>query len=144
MKKFVYPARRFAVAALLVGLAAGAAQAGAAYRGKVTLPHEVRWGGALLPAGEYSLMMDSIRGPLSIIDASGRTRALVSGFPDVPTNGQPPSLVITRDGAQRTVRSFNCPPWGRSFVYKPFTRAERDLLANGERTETLTVRMASR
>jgi hypothetical protein len=144
MKEFVCLARRFAVAVLLGGLAAGAAQAGPAYGGKVTLPFEVRWGGAVLPAGEYSLAMDSIKGPLNVIDASGRIRALVSGFPDSPTSAQPTSLLVTRDGAERTVRSFNCPLWGRKFVYKPFTRAERDLVANGERTETVPVRMASR
>ena len=33
------------------------------------------------------------------------------------------------NGAERTVRSFNCPVWGRRFVYKPITRAERDRLA---------------
>jgi hypothetical protein len=144
MKEFVCLARRFAVAVLLGGLFAGAAQAGAGYSGKFTLRYEVRWGGAVLPAGEYSLAMDSIKGPLNVIDASGRILALVSGFPDYPTNAQPTSLLVTRDGAQRIVRSFNCPLWGHKFVYKPFTRAERDLVANGERTETIAVRMASR
>jgi hypothetical protein len=144
MKKSVCLARRFALAVVLGGLFAGAAQAGAYYNGKFTLPYEVRWGGAVLPAGEYSLAMDSIKGPLNVIDASGRIRALVSGFPDYLTGGQPTALLVTRDGAQRTVRSFNCPAWGHKFVYKPFTRAERDLLASGERAETIAVRMASR
>jgi hypothetical protein len=144
MEEFVRLARRVALAALLGGLAAGATLADPAYGGKVTLPYEVRWGGVVLPAGEYSLRLDSIGGPLHVVDASGRIRALVYGFPDSPTKAQPTSLLITRDGAQRTVRSFNCPPWGHKFVYKWFTRAERDLLANGERAETIAVRMATR
>ena len=130
MKKSVCLARRFALAVVLGGLAAGAAQARPLQR-PFTLPYEVRWGGAVLPAGEYSLAMDSIKGPLNVIDASGRIRALVSGSPDFPTSAQPTSLLVTRDGAERTVRSFNCPPWGRKFVYKPFTRAERDLSQTG-------------
>ena len=42
------------------------------------------------------------------------------------------------------MRSLNCPAWGGNFVYKPFTRAERSLLANRERAEAVPVRMASR
>ena len=141
MRKFTYLARRFALAVVLGGLSAGAAQAGTGYSAKFTLPYEVRWGGAVLPAGDYSLAMDSIKGPLNVIDASGRIRALVSGLPDHPANGQPASLLVTHDGDERTVRSFNCPAWGLRFVYKPFTRVERDRMAKGE---AIAVVMASR
>jgi hypothetical protein len=144
MEKSVRLARRFATAAALAALAAGAAQAGSGYGGRVTLPNEVRWGGEVLPAGEYTLAMDTIAGPLKVIDSSGRIRALVSAFPDGAASTQPTALLITRDGSQRTVRSFNCPPWGHKFVYKPFTRAERDLLARGDQVELVAVRMASR
>jgi hypothetical protein len=137
-------ARRLALAAVLGGLFAGAAQAGAAYSGTFTLTHEVRWGSSVLPAGEYSLVMHSVEGPLNVVDASGRIRALAYGFPDSPTRSQPTSILITRDGTERTVRSFNCPLWGHKFVYKPLTRAERDLVANGTGTETVAVRMANR
>lgn len=144
MENSVRLVRRFAVAAALAGLVAGTAQAGPAYGGKVTLPNDVLWGGSLVPAGEYTLVMDTIAGPLQVIDPSGRVRALVSAFPDVVTSTQPTALLITRDGPQRTVRSFNCPPWGHKFVYKPFTRAERDLIARGDQLEMVAVRMASR
>jgi hypothetical protein len=144
MKDYVSLARRFAVAVLLGSLSPGAAPAGDVYSGKVTLPFEVRWGGAILPAGEYWLTMDSIDGPLHVVDASGRGRALLYGYPNDPSSAQPTSLLVTRDGARRTVRSFNCPPWGHKFVYEPFTRAERDLVAREDRTETVAVRMVSR
>jgi hypothetical protein len=143
MKKSVCFAHRFALAVVLGGLFAGTAQA-QFYSGKFTLAHEARWGNATLPAGEYSLAMDSIRGPLRVIDSSGQIRALVSGSLEDPRNGQPAALLVTRDGAERTVRALNCPAWGHNFVYKPFTRAERELLANGERAETVAIRMASR
>ncbi len=88
--------------------------------------------------------MDSITGPLSVIDAPGRVRALVYGIPDAPATRQPTALLVTQNGAERTVRSFNCPVWGRRFVYKPITRAERGRLANEEQAEKVPVRMASR
>ena len=143
MRESVRLMRGIALAIVLGGLSAGAAQA-QSYGGSFTLPYEVRWSGATLPAGEYKLAMDSLDRPLSVIDASGRLRALVSGMPDAPRKGQQTSLLITRDGAERTVRSLNCPHWGRNYVFKPFTRAERSLLASGERTESVPVRMASR
>ena len=144
MKESVRLARRFAIAASLAGLTAGAAQAGSTYGGKVTLPNEVHWGGVVLPAGEYTLAMDTIAGPLMVVDSSGRTRVLVYAVPDVASTTQPTAILITRDGAQRTVRSLNCPSWGRKLVFKPFTRAERDLMARGDQLETIPVRMASR
>jgi len=143
MKKSASLARRFALALVLAGLSAGAAQA-QSYSGKFTLPHEARWGGAALPAGEYSLAMDTIKGPLSVIDSSGRVRVLVYGSSEYAEKGQPTALLVTRDGAARTVRSLNCPEWGRRFVYKPFTRAERALIASDQQVETVAVRMASR
>jgi hypothetical protein len=33
-----------------------------AYRGKFTLPFSARWGGLLLPAGDYSFKVDSLSG----------------------------------------------------------------------------------
>jgi hypothetical protein len=143
MKKPVCLARRVALAVVVGGLSAGAAQA-QPYNGKLTLAHETRWGGAALPAGEYSLAMASIKGPLRVIDSSGRIRVLVYGSSEYPGKGQPTAILVTGDGAQRTVRSLNCPEWGYKFVYKPFTRAERDRLANGEQLEAVPVRMASR
>jgi hypothetical protein len=143
MKESVARARGIALTVVLGCLSAGAAQA-QSYTASLSLPHEVRWGAATLPAGDYRLAMDSVAGPLSVIDASGRIRALLHGSQDSPTATQPASLLITRDGNVRTVRSLNCPAWGAKFVYRPISRAERALLADGEPAETVAVRVASR
>jgi hypothetical protein len=135
--------RAIALAVVMGGLSVGAAQA-QSYTARVTLPHEVQWGAASLPAGDYSLALDSVAGSLRVIDASRRIRALVRGVPESATPTQPASLLITRDGNERTVRSLNCPMWGYKFVYKPITRAERTLLAGGDQAETVAVRVASR
>jgi hypothetical protein len=132
------------MAVVLAGLAATAAQAQSAYRGQLTLPYEVRWGLAVLPPGDYTLAMRGVDEPMSVIDAGGRTRAFVYGSREVPRPAQPASLLVSRDGAQRTVRALNCPAWGVNMVYKPFTRAERNLVASGDQVERLPVRLASR
>jgi hypothetical protein len=144
MKSSARLVRRFATAAALAGLAAGAALAGPVYRARVTLPNEVHWGGAVLPAGEYTLAMDTVAGPLRIVDSSGRIRALVSARPGVAASTRPTAILITRDGSQRTVRSFNCPPWGHKFVFRTFPREQRGLVAREDQLEIVAVRMASR
>ena len=147
MKKSPSLAARFAVASagavLLGGLFAASAQA-QSYNATFTLSHEVRWGSAALPTGEYRIAMDTVAGPLRVVDATGRIRVLMYGSKESPLKTQPASLLVTRDGAERTVRSFNCPEWNVRLVYKPFTRAEGDLVASGGQAETIAVRMASR
>jgi hypothetical protein len=147
MKKSSSLARRlagaFAGAVLLAGLFAASAQA-QSYSATFTLSHEVRWGSATLPPGEYRIAMDTVAGPLRVVDASGRVRLLLYGSKESPLKTQPASLLVTRDGAERTVRSFNCPEWNLKLVYKPFTRAEGDLVASGGQAETIAVRMAQR
>jgi hypothetical protein len=133
-----------AVIALALATVATPARAQAAYRGSLTLPFEVQWGRAVLPAGEYTLALTSISQPMRVIDDGGRTRAFVYGSVERPRVGQGTFLLVTRDGSKRTVRSLNCPEWGVDLVYRPFTRAERDLLASGRQEENLAVRVASR
>jgi hypothetical protein len=135
---------RLALAVVLAGLTAVAADAGAPFNGEITLPHEVRWGAAVLPAGDYTLAMSSGQGPLRVIDDSGRIRALLYGSQEHPRATQPASILVTSDGSEWVVRSFNCPAWGMNLVYKPFTRAEQSLIAEGDRTLYLPVRMAAR
>ena len=122
----------------------GPAGAQTPYTAKVKLPHEVHWGKAVLPAGEYTLAMSSINRPLSIVDEAGRTRAFVYGAQERSRAAQPAALLVTNDGRARTVRSLNCPEWGVNIVYRPFTRAERQLLASGDAVERVGVRLASR
>jgi len=128
-----------------MGLAvAASASAQSAYTGKVKLPFDVQWGRAVLTAGEYTLALRSIGQPMRVIDDAGRTRAFVFGSVEPPRAGLPNVLILTSDGRTRTVRSLNCPAWGVDFVYKPFTRAERELVASGLPVEQLPVQVASR
>ena len=49
-----------AVGLLGIGLSASASQAQALYKGSFTLPQEVRWQNATMPAGEYTFRVDSL------------------------------------------------------------------------------------
>lgn len=133
-----------AMVVALGGFAGTALLAGPAYTARFTLQHEVTWGRAVLPAGSYTATMESVAGPLSITDEDGRVRALVAGFPDTVHKNRPAAILVTGEGSERVVRSLNAPDWGYNFVYRPFTLAERQLMARGGQVESVALRLASR
>jgi hypothetical protein len=54
---------KFGVAALALGALATSGKAQNAYQGKFTLPSETHWGGATLPAGDYTFTLSSNSAP---------------------------------------------------------------------------------
>ena len=48
-------------------LCASVAQAAPLYRGKFTLPYAVRWGQAVLPAGEYQLKFRDVQTSVFVV-----------------------------------------------------------------------------
>jgi hypothetical protein len=58
------------VAALAAGSVARTASA-QVLKGRFTLPYEVRWGMAVLPAGTYLIIMDNVRGPALLTTTEG-------------------------------------------------------------------------
>ena len=97
---------------------------------KFRLPYEVHWGTATLPAGEYTISMDSFHTATLVQSASNN----LSFFTRVPmmedSSKSPASLIITSFKGDRRVRSLNV--LGKSFVYEPLTRAEREQIAKGQ------------
>lgn len=67
----------FSVLAVATCLSAGTASAQPILKGTFTLPYEVRWGMALLPAGQYTIVVDSSHSPALVSTASGSGRAYV-------------------------------------------------------------------
>ena len=125
------------VVAVASCLLAGTANAQAVVKGRFTLPYEVRWGSAVLPAGQYSITMRSVAEPALVRSLTGKKRVfLLARFADDAIETHPPGLLITRDETGRVVRSFNWPAGGKNFVYKPFTKAERRRLAQQTGTGT--------
>jgi hypothetical protein len=125
-----HTALKLSLAAAVAACALGATASAQPIRGTFTLPHEVRLGKAVLPAGAYTIRIDSVRGPVMVRTAAGQARALLfaqrveSADKDLPT-----SLLVTRDENQRTVRSFNWREGNQMFVFLPLTKAERKQLA---------------
>ncbi|PYU21890.1 MAG: hypothetical protein DMG32_19480 [Acidobacteria bacterium] len=109
------------------------------FTGKFTLPYEVHWGAVVLPAGDYSITMESSSVPALVSSANGEikmfTRLPITANSEKGAAG----LLISVRGDERTVRSVNLPQYGASLIYKPFSKAERELLAKGGQLQTVPV-----
>jgi hypothetical protein len=119
--------RNFVVLFSIVAGAIGA-NAQTAFHGKFKLTSETRWGKAVLPAGHYSLMLDSVQSAIVIHSEDGKVAAMAtaqSGGQAAPGGSY---ILITGSGADRVVRSMNLPQLGRSLEFKPLTPRERETL----------------
>ena len=99
-------------------LSAGLASAQSAMKGEFTLPSEIHWGRAVLPAGQYSFDLTSTSAP-EVIRVRGEgvnvlLMAQATGDRPTPTDS---ALVIVRQGDNSFVRSLRLAPLGISLYY---------------------------
>jgi hypothetical protein len=143
-KPSVIVVKRLALAAVVVASFAGTANA-QIVEGKFTLPFEARWGSAVLPAGQYTLRMDRPYGPTRVTSLTGTHVGYVMalGVEDA-RKGQPTALLVTRNEDGRVIRSFTWSEGGKTFVYKPLTKAERAQIADADRTDTVLIQTAQK
>ena len=121
--------RLLAILALVTCAFAAAANA-QSVSAKFTLPYEVHWGTATLPAGEYAISMDSLHTAIALVQSASNNLSFFTRIPVMADSSKSPaSLVITSFQGDRRVRSLNV--LGKSFVYEPLTRAEREQIAKG-------------
>jgi hypothetical protein len=114
------------------------------FQGKFTLPYEVHWSTAVLPAGQYTIRINSIGAAAFVWSADGKTAfVLPSRFRDDSQKG-PTSLLITVYGNERRVRSLNLPELGASLVYEPVNKIEREMLAKSGRVTAVPVLTAGK
>ena len=109
---------KFGVAALALGALATSGKAQNVYQGKLTLPFETHWGGATLPAGDYTFTLASASSPYwlyihgqagnAIIMASAADEKIVSGHAQL-------NLVDIAD--VQNVETFEAPELGMTFSY---------------------------
>jgi len=135
--------RLFAVV-LLAAFAFAAAAKASTVAIKFNLPFEVHWGKKILPPGEYSVTMDS-NANVALVQAVHGQTAFYTPIPIKTYNrtGNAGLYIMVR-GDQRFVRSLNLPERGISFVYRPVTEAEREILAKADQLQTVPVTTAGK
>jgi len=130
---------------LLLSIVTGAVVTNAqnAVHGKFQLSSEVRWANTVLPAGDYSFVLESNKRPLivKIFPADGRGGAMViaRSFEDARPGSS--KLFVTENGSTRIVRSMNLPQLGISLIYEPITQREREKLYTSQ-WHTVPVQLA--
>ncbi|MGD0326655.1 MAG: hypothetical protein ABSD45_23280 [Terriglobia bacterium] len=97
------------LAVVVAGLSASLASA-EEFQVKFTLPFEARWGSAVLPAGDYSLNLDTDKSPCVAIVRQGRQNlAMVVGYPQTEQRevAGPTALIAVRSGGEYTIRELH-------------------------------------
>ncbi|MGD1157193.1 MAG: hypothetical protein ABSA41_15365 [Terriglobia bacterium] len=83
---------------------ANLAKASDAYTGKFTLPFEARWGGLVLPAGEYSFTLNDVTAAGMIAVRRDRQNlgvVLVRSISDYGTSGKSELVAVSNGGVYR-------------------------------------------
>ena len=131
--------RLFTVVLLATCAFAASANAQTTLAAKFTLPFEAQWGKKILPAGAYTISMDSFEGVALVRSATGKTVC----FTPIPIratshSGNTALFVMVR-GNERLIRSLNLPARGISLIYPPTTSAQREMLAEADQVKTVPV-----
>ena len=133
--------RNFAVLMILFATVV-AANAQTSFQGKFQLTSETHWGKAVLAAGQYSFIMDSVQSHLVIHSDDGKVAAIVKA--DVGDAGPGGSYIfVTGSGSDKQVRSMNLPQLECSLVFKPLTKRERETLY-ARASQTIPVQVAKK
>jgi hypothetical protein len=109
------------------------------FAARFTLPFEVHWGKNVLPAGEYSISMDSPSNVALVRSRNGKTAFHTSIPIRANSDKGATALLVMVRGNERSVRSLNLPGRGVSLIYQPATSAEREMLAKADQVKTVPV-----
>jgi hypothetical protein len=104
--------------AVVVGILAGAGNAVTVYRGKFTLPIEVRWGSSTLPAGDYTFELESQSSPYTLYVHGQKANAIIRAISvdsGVLSTTAQLDLIDTSDVP--TIKTFEAPELGVTFTY---------------------------
>ncbi len=125
-------------------LFAAAANAQPMYSGKFTLPSEVRWGKATLPAGEYQFTLNSPNFA-TIREISGKYSAFVMplGVNQYDVRGRS-ALVITVRGNHRTVRELRLAEIGLTLNFQPRREKAEKVVQEAQQIQQVPVYLAKR
>lgn len=132
-----------AIAALCWSASLATAQSAA--RGEFTLPSEVRWGRAVLPAGHYSFDLTSDHPP-EIIRVSGEGKhalIMAQGTGDFQPSTDS-ALVLVQNGDGLVVRSLRLGPLGITLDYAAHKGERKAMAMAPERTQPVAVTVSGK
>lgn len=127
------------LALLTVCFGADRARAQAAFEGQFTLPFEARWGPAVLPAADYTLMLNH-KGAIDVIDISrGQVKVamvLCLALDNRSYHSSHSAITIVRHGNKGTVLSLDLPQLGHIYFFG-LPKGEKVFAQNSPKGERL-------
>ena len=119
-----------------------AANAQPIFVGKVTLPYEVHWNHAVLPAGEYFIRMD-LKEAHAVLRSTSTDKLAYTAVPTIGDGEKGAAfLTVTMRGNERRVRSLNLPETAQSLIFESLTKTEREMLATTGQIDAVPVATA--
>lgn len=123
----------------LLGLAAAGARAETVSQGTFTLPEDVYWSNSLLPAGQYSVVLDRDTGGSGLISLRGEGVSLrflaPAGYSFTSGRG---CLKIQEVSGTYYVREFDDSVFGRAFRFA-LPKSARQVASSAGTRQTVTV-----
>lgn len=113
------------------GLLATAAGAQTRFVGSFTLPCEANWAGAVLPAGEYTMRLESLSKSTYILVNAVHSdlSAYIPQWSTGDKSSEENVIFLTVIGHRCVVRALNLADLNMEISYKPISREERQELA---------------
>ena len=141
LKKSLPTVQLLALGLLVSFLWASVTNAAPRYRGRFSLPYEVRWGQAVLPAGEYLLRFEDVQTRVFVViqDAkSGKEVAYLA--PKTKSEAQGKSALLIADKSnQRVVHSLRLAELGEVFIYEPRLARRTEDVREAHKVQTLPI-----
>jgi hypothetical protein len=134
-------ARNLVLALASAFIFAGAASAQLrAYTGNITLPFDVRWGGATLPAGDYTVELDEPQSFCIVRVFRGtKSVALIRSKGYSMQSSGANALIVVRGSAGATVRDLSLPGIGVVLHYTPHKPGRTSPVVERETARVLPV-----
>ena len=112
------------------------------YRGTFRLEQEVRWGQAVLPPGEYSIVLHSPeRGSIATIRGEHKTVMVMANGAEPDASAKPSSFLLIGDSKTPSVRRLHLAEFGLDLYY-PVGKPELEVNARNQH-DTFSVPVAS-
>ena len=109
---------KLGVAVLALCALATSGNAQTVYQGKFTLPFETHWGGATLPAGDYTFSLPSASYPYMLyIKGQGGTAIIMAAAVDEKVVSDHAQLTLVDIADVQNVETFEAPELGLTFSY---------------------------
>ena len=146
LKKNLSTVQLLALSLVVSFLWASVANAAPRYRGRFSLPYEVRWGQAVLPAGEYLLRFeDVLTGVFVVIQDAKSGKGIAYLAPKTKSEAQGKSALLIADKSnQRVVHSLRLAELGEVFIYEPALARGAENVREAQVVQTLPIVAAKR